>query len=236
MDDAFASGSSAQIDAVLAELHELRRHAEWLASPPGTAANIRLSEIGGVQSMQFMIDLLPRLQTLLATFPRGRSFEVLDVGPGAGLGSALLAHLYGTGRLGYRMNVKALDISPLYRNYIRSITSRIPFIADDIFVHEGRYDIVIASHVIEHVPDPVAFVRRLQDLARIAVFIVAPFNEPADNLTKGHVNVIDETMVQAMQPTWHRAINSVSWGAFVEPPYEMLIAELPGLAEIPAPS
>jgi SAM-dependent methyltransferase len=231
LDEAFASKSPKAIDAVLTELHALQAHAERLASPPATPDNVRISETSGVQSLQFMVDLLPYLQKKLATYPRGRSFDVLDIGPGTGMGTALLAQLYSPpARLGYKMNVKAVDISPLYSDYIRVISPRVPFLKDDIFTHSPRYDFVIASHVIEHVPDPVAFCHRMQELAREAVYVLCPFNEPADKLTKGHVNVIDAATVEAMKPTWHLEVNSVSWGAFMDPPYEMLIAELPGLA------
>jgi 2-polyprenyl-3-methyl-5-hydroxy-6-metoxy-1,4-benzoquinol methylase len=181
-----------------------------------------------------MIDLLPHLQRLLAEHPRGRTFDVLDVGPGTGLGTALLASMYRRGRLGYRMNVTALDISPAYQHYIPAITPYVPFVREDVFDHDRTYDIVIASHVIEHIEDPVPFVRRLQELARLAVFVVAPFNEPADNLTTGHVGVIDEALVTELDPTEWSTMHSVSWGAFMDPPYEMLIARLPGRATAPA--
>ncbi len=183
-----------------------------------------------------MIELLPHIQKLIGSYPRKTRFTVLDVGPGTGLGTELLAELYSKGRLGYRMKVSAIDISTTFRNYLWAVAPRVPFIQGDVFKLESRYDIVIASHVIEHVEDPVAFCERLQELARIAVFIVAPYDEPADNLTRGHVSVIDEAMVAAMKPTSHVLINSVCWGSMFDPPYEMLIAELPGRAEAQQPT
>jgi 2-polyprenyl-3-methyl-5-hydroxy-6-metoxy-1,4-benzoquinol methylase len=89
------------------------------------------------------------------------------------------------------MKVSALDISRLYQRYIPAITEYVLFIREDVLSHEGTYDIVIASHVIEHLTDPVPFCRRLQEMARLAVFIVTPFNEPADNLTKGHAHYLE---------------------------------------------
>lgn len=228
---AFASGRPKRIAKVLSELHELQARVEHLASPPSTPADVRLSETSGAQSLQFMIDLLPHIQKLIGTYPRGHRFTVLDVGPGTGLGTELLAELYSSGRLGYRMKVSVIDISATFRNYLRAVAPRVRFTLGDVFDHTRRYDIVIASHVIEHVDDPVAFCQRLQELARIAVFVVAPFNEPADKLTRGHINVIDEATVTALKPTSHVLVNSVSWGAMFDPPYEMLIAELPGMAE-----
>jgi SAM-dependent methyltransferase len=230
LEQAFESDDEKRIGASLAELHALRARAEELASPAWVPDGVRLSETVGIQSIQFMIDLLPWIQKLMAQHPRGHRFEVLDVGPGTGLGTALLASLYRQANLGYRMNVSALDISRLYQRYIPAITEYVPFIREDVFSHEGTYDIVIASHVIEHLTDPVPFCRRLQELARLAVFIVTPFNEPADNLTKGHVGVIDEEVVKQLDPETFTVTNSVAWGAFHDPPYQMLIAQLPGKA------
>jgi len=230
LEQAFESGDEKRIGAALAELHVLRARAEELASPAWVPDGVRLSETYGIQSMQFMIDLLPWIQKLLAQHPRGRRFEVLDVGPGTGHGTALLATLYRQANLGYRMNVSALDIHPLYQRYIPAITEYVPFIREDVFRHEGTYDIVIASHVIEHLTDPIPFCRRLQELARLAVLIVTPFNEPADHLTKGHVGVIDDETVKQLDPDSFTVTNSVAWGAFHDPPYGMLIAQLPGKA------
>jgi SAM-dependent methyltransferase len=230
LEKAFESGDEKRIGAALAELHAVRARAEELASPAWVPEGVRLSETYGIHSMQFMIDLLPSIQKLLAQYPRGHSFDVLDVGPGTGHGTALLASLYRQPNLGYRMNVSGLDISRLYQRYIPTITEYVPFIRADVFSHEGTYDIVIASHVIEHLADPIPFCRRLQELARLAVFIVAPFKEPADNLTKGHVGVIDDDIVKQLDPDTFTVTNSVSWGAFHDPPYEMLIAQLPGKA------
>ena len=230
LEEAFKSGDEKRIGAALAEVHALRARAEELASPAWVPDGVRLSETYGIQSMQFMIDLLPWIQRLLAQYPRGHRFEVLDVGPGTGHGTALLATLYRQAHLGYRMNVSALDINRLYQRYIPAITEYVPFIRDDVFTHRGTYDIVIASHVIEHLDDPIPFCHRLQELARLAVFIVTPFKEPADHLTKGHVGVVDDDTVKLLEPDAFTVTHSAAWGAFHVPPYDMLIAQLPGKA------
>jgi hypothetical protein len=42
--------------------------------------------------------------------------------------------------------------------------------------------------------------------------------------------VIDDDLVEQLAPEQVTVTNSVSWGAFADPPYEMLIARLPGKA------
>lgn len=234
LEGAYASGSEARIRKAALRLHELRARAEELAKPPHTPAAAkteRVSETRGVKSTQYMIDLLPHLQAIMAEHPRHTRFDVLDVGPGTGHGTALLAEMYRRSTLGYRMRVSALDIDDSYARYIATITPHVRFIKADIFDHDKQYDFVLSSHVIEHVPEPVEFCRRLQELARIAVLVSAPYNEPIEDLTAGHVNVIDEATVEKLGADKVTIMKSVSWGAFKNPPYDSVIAQLPGLAQ-----
>jgi SAM-dependent methyltransferase len=230
LDQTFAGGDVQEWQSAMTQLHRVRAHAERLATPGYVASGGLVSRGRGVQSMQFMIDLLPHLQELMAEHPRDSEFEILDVGPGSGVGTALLAQLYASSQLGYRAKVSALDVSAHYQRYLPTVDPNVPFIKANVFDHQHSYDIVIASHVIEHLDDPVPFCRRLQEIARLGVFVVCPFEEPADRLTRGHVRSIDEDLVARLQPEWHTAVRSVAWGAYADPPYRMLIARLPGLA------
>lgn len=230
IDRAIEQDDAAAISKLTDEFHHLQELIEYRLSPGREKLDAPLELRSGAQSKQFMIDLLPYIQDHLATYSRGRTFSVLDVGPGTGHGTALLSSLYASSHLGYRLNVTAVDIVDHYHAYIRLIGRHMCHKVDDIFRMTERFDIVIASHVIEHVHDPVGFCHRLRELAKQVVFIVAPFNEPRDRLTKGHRNVINDTTIAELKPTRTIIMNSVSWGAFYDPPYEMVIAELPGLS------
>lgn len=85
----------------------------------------------------------------------GRS--VLDVGCGAGLLAEPLARLGG--------KVTGLDASPevidVARDHAAAMDLDIDYRAGDIQELEGRFDLVTAMEVIEHVSDPALFVRAL---------------------------------------------------------------------------
>ncbi|GHT51591.1 hypothetical protein AGMMS49990_06200 [Endomicrobiia bacterium] len=48
----------------------------------------------------------------------------------------------------------------------------------DIFdIQENSYDICLCSHAIEHVDDPVKFVKQLKKISKYFSLITCPFNE-----------------------------------------------------------
>lgn len=223
------AGDPAKLQSDITQYLEYRRDVEDALSPSVRPnPEVPLWASTGPQSTQFMVDLLPQLQRYLATTPRGRIVDVLDVGPGNGHGTALLSSLYSSARLGYSMRITATDIIDHYHNYIRVIAPRVRLVVQDIYSMGETFNIVIASHVIEHVPDPLRFSRQLQALATECAFIVAPYQEPRDRLTKGHRNVIDAALIDQLNADEVTIMRSVAWGAFYDPPYEMVIARLPG--------
>ena len=236
LESAVSSNDKSTALGLIQQYRELVRRVEDLVSPPPdqrARPSLPLALGSGTQSQQFMIDLLPSIQAFLNQDSRGSNFEVLDVGPGTGHGSNLLASLYASTELGYRLRVTALDVNDFYELYIAAACRHVRFIKQNIFRLDRTYDIVIASHVIEHVPEPLGFCRQLQRLATGAVFIATPFKEPEENRTQGHVNSFDESFVEELAPKSSQIVNSEAWGRFMEPPYEMLIAELHPLADQP---
>lgn len=202
------------------------------ALSPSTRGRVGVPlEIGsGIQSKQFMIDLLPHIQSFLGGYKRGSAFSVLDVGSGTGHGANLLASLYARAELGYTLKVTCLDINEHYRRYIEGICSYVSFKRQNVFALEESYDLVIASHVVEHVKEAVGFCEQLQRCAREAVFIAAPFEEPEDRLTNGHVHSLGQEFLDQLDTRSTHIMESRAWGNFLSPPYRMFIAELPGKA------
>jgi len=134
-------------------------------------------------------------------------------------------------KTGYRLSVTGLDITEVHANHIRLTCPFMGHMVSDIYQlpDDQQWDIVICSHTIEHVPEPLAFCRRLRELARHRVFVAAPFEERADILTNGHINIFDEAFLQELGPLSVAKVKSAAWGAFLDPPYEMFIAELEGV-------
>lgn len=184
----------------------------------------------GAQSKQFMMQILPTVQAYMRQFPKGHQFQILDVGPGTGFGANLLASLYQTVELGYRARVSTTDIVPDYFDFMKIFCRFVSPNLVDVFEMDRTFDIVIASHVVEHVPDWLPFVQRLQDLSRGIVILCAPYQENPETLTKGHINIIDDDFLAALQPANIEFMESPAWGQFMEPRYKMFVATLTGKA------
>lgn len=191
-----------------------------------------IDAIGGAQSMIFMGDMLPSIfDAFDSVKPKHGPISVLDVGPGTGHGANFLGQVTSAGFLGHQSVVRTIDIEATYQNYIGS---KHPYVekalVGDIYLHEDSYDVVVCSHVIEHVPDPARFIRRLQSLARYKVVLCAPWQEPSDSLSPGHVNSFDEDFLAQLEVESFSLKNSVGWGYFLRPRYSVMILTLPGHA------
>lgn len=164
------------------------------------------------QSQLFMIELIPIIHRLYLGLPEGATKTVLDVGPQNFAGTALLASVHG--KLSFnrlKLTVSAIDIISRLVPVKECVAPDIEFIVGDIYALEARtWDTIIASHVIEHVPAPARFVRRLQELARDYVIIACPWEERP--LTASHINTIDGETVRAMGARDLNVYVNYSWG------------------------
>jgi hypothetical protein len=188
---------------------------------------------GGAQSKAFMIDLLPYIWAHFRRYPRGTSFTALDVGPGAAFGSELLASLHASSFLGYPTAVDVIDVNRTYEHLIRTKHHFIRrAIFGNIYELETKYDIVICSAVIEHVPEPLRFVRRLQAVAKQKVFVLAPFEEDPNVMAAGHINRFDYDFLANFEKHECHLIESIAWGAFMRPPWKTMILCLRPMPEL----
>lgn len=181
-----------------------------------------------VQSIQFMVDCLPAIQTLFQRCWIGLPLRVLDVGTGSGAGANLLATLYSGRLLGFEATVDAMEIASSLERYARARFPLINYLVGDAWdlKPQDPWDMVICSHTIEHVERPVEFLRHLQALARHWVFVYAPYNE-IDRIP-GHINTIDDTFLETIGAGDRRIAFSPAWNPQVHKDPMCVSFTLPG--------
>ena len=176
-----------------------------------------------VQSVVFVTELLPFIWEL---FPRGfHEATLLDVGPCTAAGTAFLEYLHApTSFSRLKLKCTAIDLEGVYADYARRHFPNVDYVVGDIYDHAFRdkFDIVICSHTIEHVPEPARFLARLQQLARNRVIVAAPFDE--EPRLEGHVNRLGYDFFEKngalkihlyRSMTWHNSLACVAtfWGS-----------------------
>lgn len=228
---ALQAEDGAELSRQLAFHREVHHSIETLLTPPGIRQPLSLR--GGAHSKHYMVELLPHIQSLLRTLPRDSLLRVLDVGPGVVHGTELLASLYRYPELGYRLDVTALDVVPTFHYYSLATCPNVRHLVTTLEDLKETFDIVIASHVLEHVESPISLCEQMQSKATMAVFVTAPYEEPPHNLTRGHRHSLGQDFLDSIEADERYVYHSPAWGAMKDPPYEVFIARLPGRAERP---
>lgn len=218
-----AATTDEEIEAFAAAFHRFQDQAE--ESIYGERVKTRTK----AQPIQFLTHYLPLIQSHMRTFPARSRFSILDIGPGIGTGANTLGQMYSGKGLGYGATVSTIDFKPRNKKFARTFLRYIRPHYGDIFKHEAVYDIVIASHVIEHVSDPLAFVRRMREMSRGIAIVCAPYREPHAAMSPAHINSIDDDFIRNLNAERVEIVRSPGWGQFKEPPYEMFAAVLKGL-------
>lgn len=153
------------------------------------------------QSVTFAKDIFPKIREAadewLAANPGAGTLCVLDVGGATGAGTdyiraQLQIHIARAHpERDVRVSMTMLDNSAEYGEWCGRFHPKVRFLKADIFRHGEKYDFVVCSAVIEHVEEPLAFVGRMQGMARWRLFVYAPYNErPLSDY--GHINTIDD--------------------------------------------
>lgn len=165
------------------------------------------------QSALFMVELIPVIHRLYMGLPTNAKKTALDVGPSCFGGTALLADLHTEQSYNkLKLKVSAVDIVDFFRPVQEMLAPNVEFFVQDIFTIENRvWDFIICSHVIEHVPNPSAFLRQLQSLARDFVLVACPWHEKPLT-TKRHINTIDDDFVLAVGGRDLQSFVNYGWG------------------------
>lgn len=164
------------------------------------------------QSLLFMSEIIPLIHRLYLPARINVTKRAVDIGPQTGIGSQLLAEIHAPQSWNkLKLEVSAIDISSVWKEIITVVAPDVAFSIGDVYTETRTWDLVIASHVIEHVPHPDRFVKRLQELATDFVIIATPWNEYPIT-TKGHINTINKEFTHAVGARDLHIYTNYCWG------------------------
>lgn len=184
------------------------------------------------QGLVFMADLWPFIADYLRTLKWGSKIRILDVGAGPAAGTDWLGRVLSGSFFGVRAEVVAMELMPTYGNYATLFHQNCKYLSGMILsdlAPDDIYDVLIASHVIEHVDDSAEFVREMQMRTKGIVFVYAPFDEQ-EPLSEGHVNTFTRESLEALGATKIDLIHSMGWRVGKKDDAFCFVAQFPGLA------
>lgn len=162
------------------------------------------------QTEYFMVRCL---SMLLEELPLGRGYTLLDLGARSGHGSGLIQRLFQKdGGLGIEIEVFSSNFNHeenlWFNEFQWGITPKVIDVNSDHFL--DGFDIVIASHMIEHTKNPHDTFRNIAALAKKYFIIACPYKE--QKLYHGswwHDASIDGTVLFGIQaPIKHKIVNA----------------------------
>lgn len=164
------------------------------------------------QAVGFMIDLISVLRTTLLPKHNGEHFSVLDLGAKTAVGSELLGYLGQAGSFSkLKFTVTCGDIDPTFVNYSAVANPHVEYLSADVFDLERQWDVVICSHVVEHVPSPLDFVAKLRGIARKYIILAFPYGEDPGELSVGHINSLDHKFLRTLSPSSYQIYEGLFW-------------------------
>ncbi|HSR66052.1 MAG TPA: class I SAM-dependent methyltransferase [Xanthomonadaceae bacterium] len=135
--------------------------------------------------------------------------KALDVGAASGFGSRFLASLHRDHSIYSRLEVEAVDISPGRKRWVQATAPDVCFTVGDLFELPSRaWDLVVCSHVVEHLDKPRPFIEKLRDVCRGFAFVYTPYAE--EPRIKPHLSSISEADYDGLPCEFHR-IKSMGW-------------------------
>jgi hypothetical protein len=165
-----------------------------------------------VQSRVFMISIIKVLHRLYELRP-DKNKSVLDVGPHFMGGTTLLKELHSSGSFTrLKLDVSCIELDARFESACKEIDPEMPYLIGDVKDLPQPFDIIIASHVIEHVSDMIAFGKVLKSKARDFVIFACPWRE-SPLATGGHLHSIGKELPQALRASGLEIYTDMSWGA-----------------------
>jgi SAM-dependent methyltransferase len=180
-------------------------------SSRGTSPDFVLSKVD-TQAVGFMVDILSNLRPVLIPAYAGQTLSVLDLGAKTGAGSQLLGYLGQGGSFSkVKFAVTCADIDPAFQAYARARHPNIEYLNADPVKGDRRWDVVICSHVVEHTPDPLAFVREVARIANKYVVVAFPYSEDPARLIPGHLHSLGHDFLRSLKPLRYEVYDGLFW-------------------------
>lgn len=141
------------------------------------------------QSLQYYSDMSAFMSSRIL---QSETLSLLDVGPRTGAGLAFLRlvhHPAAFTRLKFDP-VAGIDIDPVFENSAALELPDISAMTGNMFdLPEKSWDVVMCSHVIEHIEETENFIEQLCRIAKRYVFLACPYAETP--LSSDHCRTID---------------------------------------------
>jgi SAM-dependent methyltransferase len=164
------------------------------------------------QAVGFMVDLLGVVRQTLLPRLTGGAFSVLDLGAKSGAGSELMGYLGQSASFSkLKFGITCADIDPTFVDYCRAKHPHVEYLNADVFQAGRQWDIVLCSHVVEHVPNPIDFVRKLRLIARQYVVLAFPYVEDPAKLIPGHIHSLGHDFLRALGPSRYEIYDGMFW-------------------------
>lgn len=208
----YHSLSTSEFEKVNAAFQLLTKAIKKISYKPGDRKNMYdFEKMGGAQSIQFMVDMLPDIhQVLLKYFNRCDELEVVDIGAGNGAGTNLIAQLHVDRMIYSKMNVSAIDHIDSRLRWVQSQYPTVRYnVAKLADLPSKHWDLVLCSHCLEHVLEHEQFVQDLMRICKGFLFIYTPYDEK--NLMHGHLHRFTESYYKDLTIESLRIFNSMAW-------------------------
>jgi SAM-dependent methyltransferase len=140
-------------------------------------------------------------------------YEILDIGCACGAGTEVLAETFP------HAAVDGADINPeaIKEAEARHWPSVRRFYPNTLeWFRAGTYDLIVASHVLEHQENPLEFMQQARRVARGEVLVYAPWEERPFQIT-GHVCVIDDALLSEIPCVIRKVVRPQSAGGWAAP-------------------
>lgn len=136
-------------------------------------------ECNNPQTLCFLIDAYPTLQSIFDEYPRMGTIRFLDIGPAFGAAGGLLSQMHSSHFLGPKLEVDALDIVNTRQHFIEMTYPRVNFIHASVeaLPREAIWDVVYCSNAIEHTDNPKALIAKILQHTRGHAVFLAPYRE-----------------------------------------------------------